>query len=576
MWKTTQSWRVYDITVYTVPCCTWDATTWTGTTNDDWNTGTNWDNGIPCCTWKATIPDVTTVSNYPIITADDNACCDTIFFEAGGAVLGLENLTYNKAFVQLEVSRDHWYTLTAPLKDMYSGDYFFNGAPETYMRLFDTTSPDAFGPDITYTGTFTRSFATLEEALTPGEAFAFRVSQKTWHYPTGSSNIATDTTITFPRITAAGALVRSCIPYSAFSGAQYTWIAKTLTKDSTNRAYRLALEDASDALADTTITLPTGLSLIGNPMMTHLDLETFLTANSNISDYVKLWTGSAYETYDGVTNTWDGSYTGDKIAPMQSFVVNSVAGGNITFDISAHFSADDGNSQLRSANTGKENMLFIKATKDGKTTGTVITNQPTANNNYGDDDIFKLFTPLPEIADVYSVADGYALAFNKFNTYPFTAPLGIKTSDYGKVVKLNFNGAESFADVDVYLINSQTGDEQNLKENPTYEFNYDETNRDGALFISFRNASLTTDDSTMGKDYTIQIYSTEDSKIQITSAPKDLIREIIVFTSSGKMVEHHCCFLKTSNFEIPANKNQIYLVQVFTDKNTRMAKILVK
>jgi hypothetical protein len=63
--------------------------------------------------------------------------CKDIVFEPGGAVLGLQYLSYEKAFVKTSLGRNIWYTLTAPLKEMYSGDYYFNGAPETFMQLFN-------------------------------------------------------------------------------------------------------------------------------------------------------------------------------------------------------------------------------------------------------------------------------------------------------------------------------------------------------------------------------------------------------------------------------------------------------
>jgi len=131
------------------------ATTWTGKTSTDWNTSSNWTARVPKSCTNVTIPDVS-ISGvaYPTISATGE--CNYITFEPGGAVLGLQNLTYNKAFVEIELQRNKWYTLTAPLKNMYSGDYYFSGgAPVTYMRLFDTVNPDS-ASSYTYTGTWTK------------------------------------------------------------------------------------------------------------------------------------------------------------------------------------------------------------------------------------------------------------------------------------------------------------------------------------------------------------------------------------------------------------------------------------
>lgn len=235
---------------------------------------------------------------------------------------------------------------------------------------------------------------------------------------------------------------------------------------------------------------------------------------------------------------------------------------------------NEDSTQLRAATVLKDDILLISATKNGTTTSTIITKYESAFNKYDAQDIYKLFTPETEVADIYTLAEGYALAFNKFNTYPFTAPLGVRTSTIGTVI-FSFIGAGGFQDADVFLINAMNGSAQNLKENPNYELTLNGTNNQGVLFVSFRKAGISTNETTIKNDDDIQIYAEVD-KIRVKSSPTDLIREIILFNLSGNIIDQYCCFLNTSNYEIPATKNQIYLVQVFTDKKTRMGKILVK
>lgn len=263
---------------------------------------------------------------------------------------------------------------------------------------------------------------------------------------------------------------------------------------------------------------------------------------------------------------------------MKNLILHSCALLMLFFASITVFSATnpviESDSELRSGTTEKENILFIDATKDNTTTGTVILKYAGSANKLDGEDIYKLFTPILEVADIYSLTEGYALAFNKFNTYPFTAPLGIKTESLGKVI-LKFRGANSFKDADVYLINSMDGSEQNLKENDVYELTLNGSNNQGTLFVSFRNAGIYTYNQIVANDESIKI-STEGDKIKINSSPKDLIREVILFSLSGNIIDQYCCFLNTSNYEISVSENQIYLVQVFTDKKTRVVKIFVK
>ncbi len=545
--------------------------TWNGSVNGDWNDPDNWNGRVPTACTNVIIPDVNVGSvAYPTIST--TGTCNYITFQPGGAIKGIDKLTYAKAFVKISCERDHWYTLTAPLKEMYSGDYYFNGAPEAYMKLFNTTSPDAFGPDITYEGKFTRAFRSLDVDLTPGSGFAFKVSEKTWDYPNGSSNTSTDKAITFPRMNNDSSLLTSYVPYSSFSGMPYTFVTSTVTK--TADAYRFAMEEADSSWVDIDITLDAGLSLIGNPMMTHLDIDQFLTDNtSTLTEEIYVWNGSSYQTYS--SGDWD-IPGGHYIAPMQSFVVNSAAGGDITFDISAHFDADDNSSALRATEAIKEEMLFVKATKDGKTTGTVITNNNKAYNNFDGRDIFKLFTPLTEVADIYSMSEGYALAFNKFNEYPYTTPLGIKTDQYGKV-KLNFQGAESFADVNVYLINSFTGEKVNLKETADYEVDLTDENAKGTLFVEFRKAEVVKDNTiTTSSSDDVQVFTKNNNTIRVISSPSNPIKDVTIMDEVGRIL------IRSKNLDVNLydrtlnSGSKVVLVRVVTENSVKMVKVLIK
>jgi hypothetical protein len=80
-------------------------------------------------------------------------------------------------------------------------------------------SPDAIGPNVTYEGTFTRAFASLQVPLSLGQGFAYKLSEKTWNYPFGASNIPSDLDITFPRLNPDSSLLTSYIPYSAGNGS---------------------------------------------------------------------------------------------------------------------------------------------------------------------------------------------------------------------------------------------------------------------------------------------------------------------------------------------------------------------
>ena len=550
-------------------------TTWTGAVNNDWNNAANWTEGVPCSISNTTITDVSTAPNYPIITT--NTACKNIVFEPGAAVLGLQYLSYEKAFVKTSLRRNIWYTLTAPLKEMYSGDYYFNGAPETFMQLFNAPSPDAIGPNVTYEGTFTRAFASLQVPLSLGQGFAYKLSEKTWNYPFGASKIPSDLDITFPRLNPDSSLLTSYIPYSAGNGMPYSFLAKTVTKNA-SLAYRFAAENAANQLTDITYTLEPGINLVGNPLMTHLDFnKLYLNNMAYIENKVKFWNGETFTTYitnQDLENAISSSdNTTNIIPPMQAFFVISPTGGTLTFDLENDFVANN-SMKLRAASV-KPNVLFIESDNGQMKSFAAIAKRQYAKNDFDSNDAFKLFSQHKNAPEVYTIANDMALDINQFEEFPFTVPLCIKT-DSGNVM-LSFNGVESFGnDVTIELINTKTGEVVDLKEENRYQYTVTPTKDEGSLFISFRNASLLTDIETIGIDHGIQIIANNQHAIKVISSPNDPIKEVLVFDVSGRKIQH-ACVSNTYNVELPVFvKNEIYLVQVFTENNTRIGKVLVK
>ncbi len=66
-------------------------TTWSGASNNDWATATNWDNGVPGSTTNVTVPGG--LANYP--TIGEARACNNITLAEGATILGFANLTVN-------------------------------------------------------------------------------------------------------------------------------------------------------------------------------------------------------------------------------------------------------------------------------------------------------------------------------------------------------------------------------------------------------------------------------------------------------------------------------------------------
>lgn len=552
-----------------------DTTTWTGAVSADWTDDANWNTKHPTICSHVIIPNVGGGVRYPVIT--DPAACLSITFEPGGAVLGLQHLSYTQAYVQITLQRNKWYTLTTPLKSMFSGDYYFSGAPKTEMKLFDAVDPDLGGAPVV--GNWTYSFANLAVPLTPGLGFAFKVDSISYNYPNGTLVSHSDYSNAFPRQNANGSLVRLAVPYSGITGKPYPQFAQTMPKDSAI-AFRFAMENASNQLEDVRVPIKQGLNLVGNPLMTHLDFDLMYQSNlDKISDNLKFWNGTTFVSYMSgtqIASTLDKSFT--KIPPMQAFFVYGLETADTQLDINLneHFVTDE-ITKLRSANNSTIDVLHIKSSFAGYESSTAVALNTEANNSYGKDDAFKLFSQYTQVPEVYTVADNHALDINQFCDLPYMAPIGIKTSARGKI-NLNFEGANQFNDVEVTLMNTLTGEQQNLKANNNYELDYDGSATDASLFIEFRSANTSTDTPEAQQcelNKCLQVFAQDGKTITAISPSSDKILKMTIWEQDGKQLYNKVDIKNTLHSAQLNTVCKICVVRVETENKTFVIKILM-
>lgn len=102
------------------------ASTWTGTTNSDWFTATNWANtpvgSFPGATTAVTIPGAST--NYPTITVA--ASCSSITINDGGSFIGAEFLTVGTATIHRTIANTQVHMLSSPVAGATFGNVFAN------------------------------------------------------------------------------------------------------------------------------------------------------------------------------------------------------------------------------------------------------------------------------------------------------------------------------------------------------------------------------------------------------------------------------------------------------------------
>lgn len=344
-------------------------TRWLATaTTNEWNKWDNWSDGSPYCCTNAIISS--DADNFPVLgtpVKPADYCCKDIFFEPRSAVDNVPSLNYRKAWVELEQKPNHYYLLSAPLKQMYTGDMFmpadttkakyfedlneenwkeqrFN--PSIYQRLWAAASPgkiyslDSGNPVLkdellAVTATWSHNFNAVARPYGMGEGFSMWIDN-------GNLPATNKFSIRLPK---------AHKEYSYFVDYDQEKVAsETVTKDANkiNRfiyeqdspgdltmeyKYRSEGEEVTEnrtvfvGQSEYQITLnsdnPTKTFLLGNPFMSRLNIEKFLEVNENVSS-VKVEVENESGGMEEQTVSKDAS-TGNAttIAPMQAFYVTT-------------------------------------------------------------------------------------------------------------------------------------------------------------------------------------------------------------------------------------------------------------
>lgn len=538
-------------------------TTWTGAESSDWNDARNWTKQVPSECTDVTIPMVKstvnlpaggtqTVNHYPVISTE--GVCDEITFLTGAGVKGLEHLSYRRAYVKATYQRDRWYTLTNPLKEMVSGDYYFGGVPLTYMRKFDALQTEN---GFTYTQKWTKEYTGLNVPLAAGEGFAYQVTarNRTLRYdePTPTTG---DQEVTFPRMTSDSSLVTELHKFNPLTGKP---LSSSVNLTKTENAYRFAYDDASvsegvktptESSFGSTISVPITAgagkySLIGNPMMCHLDLAEFHETNSSVIDDQFVFLNG--ETNQSVVISTSGTVSaanpssGVKLPPMQGFFVKNKGNEtSVTFNVADHFVTDNGDNQLRSADASSDGTLYVTG-NDGKTTSYLsVRKMEGASNGYAEgEDAEKIFNAYA-VSEISTLAGGVATDINHFSALPYETPLAVNTTADKDTVDLTFKGAESFENVNVTLVNKKTGEEINLKDENKYKFIFTKDEAETTLVLRFTSdEEITTDAEQAEVDASgcdVQIFTKGNNTIRVMSSSSNQIREVSIFDASGKLI----------------------------------------
>lgn len=343
----------------------------------DWNEWNNWTDGSPYLCTDVIIPS--DAAAYPMLvppTATDGEGtllpqeadlygCRDIHFEPRAAVDAPQRLNYRRAWVEAELLPNRYHWLAAPLKHMYTGDFFIPAAMQgTHTAAYFTELTPANTPENRFDP---QVFQRIWAASAPGrlydgaETHVAGVSEGQWsrHFNHVAYDYATDGRAgAFSLWVDNGALpatqgFRFRFPkthttysyYSDYDGQQLA-VSNTVDRGEAGEIYRFGYEAPAEANIVMDYTRTDGLEatehrtvytgvmpltlhmtaeaattdfLMGNPTMGHIYLAPFFEENTDVAAVRLLRDGET-----AVTVNRDGLATDPAavcVNPMEAFVV---------------------------------------------------------------------------------------------------------------------------------------------------------------------------------------------------------------------------------------------------------------
>lgn len=587
----------------------------TNPSNSDWNKWDNWTNGSPYCCTNVIIPSDASI--YPDLAETlieaDTYCCDYIHFEPRARVNSVTNLNYSKAWTELELSANRYHLLSAPLKDMVTGDMFIpaemkGGHSGDYFSVIDSVAApqNRFNPTI-YQRRWQSAVQDRKWSVTAGEMYrdltelehiegmtttkwSKNFNHLNYDYKTGEGfslwvdNGDLPETIPFrfrfPK-------VHDLYTYfNDFTGEPIWGINESIARD-TEKEGRFIYEDAenmatmkfsnkigskdyertvfygaSDINIQVNAAEETNYFIFGNPFMSGIDTRKFIEENKEIISGIMTYDGnttvSVVRSASGSFNTTSADGEIRTIAPMEAiFLIASADSDNISIRITPDILKDPETAEThmrRSAPANAVNPALRIRLRNGINSASALVvdgENPVANEALLDNEV------MPQLS-VIAMTSGIG-----YDILPASEriPLMIINAS-GRKAYLDFSAEDSFPAEEYHIVD--------IKDNQSYEL--DETipipsdmTASAGRFVIVRKTGISTIVD-ISKDCNNLFVETSQQGIKVKSTGRN-ITDVIVYDTSGAIEsERHA--IKTSELILPAGRG-IRIINVMTEDEAR-------
>lgn len=509
--------------------------------------------------------------------------CRDIHFEPGAQMLHAEQLIYNKAWTDVEVTPGQWTAVSTPLQGVVAGDWYAptaTGRQETeYFKdiTFNDNDYNRLNPAV-----YQRSWSTGANIVENLQGTNTPVS-----FATEWSSAYNDASV--PYVAGGGFSIKGVTSNNSllfrFPKADTSYGVSTETTLNRGNAGKLlvtGLLDRSDPLhynpkENVTATLTPSADgkylMVGNPFMAPLDVQAFVESNSNVLAQ-KYWIGDMSEE-NAVALTENGlSAQTSLIAPYSVFYVEALgheteAGTIYDANVTVKFTAAMQKFETTSTGEGSQAAsLKIKAEDAEGSSSAAVRYAASASNGFGMEDA-QMISGLTGNADnapkVYTVAGNTAVSVNQLKDAQ-RIPLGVTAAD-GSVVTLTFSGVAAVKDAAIY-------DAELQSETPLYEgYQLTVNGPSYGRYFLIGHGSGTTGITETGADGNVSVSSIVPRQLVVTS--DTALRSVSVWSAGGALLKK---VSPNGNFTCTLNgvDSGMVVVRTETESGSQVTKIRVR
>lgn len=506
--------------------------------------------------------------------------CRDIHFELGAQMLHAEQLLYNKAWTDVEVTPGQWTAVSTPLQGVVAGDWYVPTTGKQETEYFK---------DINFTdGGYSRlNPAVYQRRWSTGASIVEQGGGNTpVSFTTEWSSAYNDASV--PYIAGGGFSIKGVTSKSSllfrFPKADTNYGVSTGTLNRTNAGKLLVTDllDRSNPLnyapkENVTVTLTPSADgkylMVGNPFMAPLDVQAFVESNSDVLAQ-KYWIGDMSED-NAVAFTENGwSAQTSLIAPYSVFYVEALGHeteAETIYDanVTVKFTADMQKFETTSTGEGSQTASLKITAEDAEgSSSAAVRYTASASNGFGMEDA-QMISGLTGNADnapkVYTVAGNTAVSVNQLKDVQ-RIPLGVTAAD-GSVVTLTFSGVAAVKDAAIY-------DAELQSETPLYEgYQLTVNGPSYGRYFLIGHGSGTTGITETGADGNVSVSSIVPRQVVVTS--DTALRSVSVWSAGGALLKK---VSPNGNFTCTLNgvDSGMVVVRTETESGSQVTKIRVR